>query len=590
MAPFLALAAAALAVAAVALVAPCGISALVSDDVFVTEALVSKHLGLSSSSRVGSWPERRARVVEATRQWGQHFAHASHQQHQQHQQHQHQHQQHAQGSTPTTAPDSKYGFFRWLPQFLAAVNISTTAGADATWPNRCFKHNAASATLAPDGSAALTFSFGGKAPLAACSDTYFVATIDALAVVTLKTDLVGTKGTYTVHWNATTATGDEREAIQWDLGTKGIRIFRLITDKAQAVEDLVQTLGLFVSEAVNPVPAATATANMDFLSTYTPFPMQQRAGGPVPFDPSEIRSGDFFGIVRLDGLDPLLAWAMGSSTGHTTVALWNRQGSADELMVCESTAKDVYWPTNGVQCTRYAQWIAQATEAGFNVVLLPLNDTAANLFNETKAWAWMESVIGLDYGYSVMFWSWVDTLRDNYPCTAPDFKDTDNSTCFSWELLEVLAPLLDKLVPALKFGDTFIKEAWCHRLGIPEHWNSSMAVIYREAGKQGIDMRSVPAMVEQDSWRYHSTRNGAPIDDAHAMVCCVFVCNMWKNAGVFQGIGSDFQCGELTNLDVYSMQTFTPQSATNRPSKCMQADPSNPSCQVWPMRLQQSGP
>ena len=66
---------------------------------------------------------------------------------------------------------------------------------------------------------------------------------------------------------------------------------------------------------------------------------------------------DFFGIVRLDGLDPMLAWAMGSSTGHTTVALWNRSTAVaadDYLMVCESTAKDVYWPVNGVQCAPWA--------------------------------------------------------------------------------------------------------------------------------------------------------------------------------------------------------------------------------------------
>ena len=56
--------------------------------------------------------------------------------------------------------------------------------------------------------------------------------------------------------------------------------------------------------------------------------------------------------------------------------------------------------------------------ARYNVVLLPLDDAASARFNETKAMAWMESVIGLNYGYSVMFWSWIDTLADNYPCTA----------------------------------------------------------------------------------------------------------------------------------------------------------------------------
>lgn len=37
---------------------------------------------------------------------------------------------------------------------------------------------------------------------------------------------------------------------------------------------------------------------------------------------SDIHSGDFFGVIRLDGLDSMLAFGMGSHTGHTTVALW----------------------------------------------------------------------------------------------------------------------------------------------------------------------------------------------------------------------------------------------------------------------------
>ena len=30
-----------------------------------------------------------------------------------------------------------------------------------------------------------------------------------------------------------------------------------------------------------------------------------------------IRNGDTFNIMRLDGLDPMIAWAMGAATGHT---------------------------------------------------------------------------------------------------------------------------------------------------------------------------------------------------------------------------------------------------------------------------------
>lgn len=60
--------------------------------------------------------------------------------------------------------------------------------------------------------------------------------------------------------------------------------------------------------------------------------MEMRDVKDVPIDESLINSGDFFGIIRLDGLDPLLAWGMGSVTGHTTIA--HRIDGV--LHVCES--------------------------------------------------------------------------------------------------------------------------------------------------------------------------------------------------------------------------------------------------------------
>ena len=36
-------------------------------------------------------------------------------------------------------------------------------------------------------------------------------------------------------------------------------------------------------------------------------------------DPSLISSGDTFDILRLDGLDPMIAWAMGAATGITKI-------------------------------------------------------------------------------------------------------------------------------------------------------------------------------------------------------------------------------------------------------------------------------
>ena len=107
-------------------------------------------------------------------------------------------------------------------------------------------------------------------------------------------------------------------------------------------------------------------------------------------------------------------------------------------------------------------------------------------------------------------------------------------------------------------------------------------MIYHKAGQQGVELQTVPTIVEQDSWRYHSTRHNQSIDDAHSMVCCVFVCNVWKTGGVFAGAaGNGVQCGELTNLDVYSLAIFKQQNATTgRDGRCVATDPTNPSCQI----------
>lgn len=82
------------------------------------------------------------------------------------------------------------------------------------------------------------------------------------------------------------------------------------------------------------------------------------------------------------------------------------------------------------------------------------------------------------------------------------------------------------------------------------------------------------------------------------MVCCVFVCNIWKAGGLFRDLDNQINCGELTNWDVYSLAIYdkgaqpapaavpiathahTPHPAGARPEQCVRADPENPLCQL----------
>ncbi len=64
--------------------------------------------------------------------------------------------------------------------------------------------------------------------------------------------------------------------------------------------------------------------------------------------------------------------------------------------------------------------------------------------------------------------------------------------------------------------------------------------------------------------------------EAPAQVCCVFVCKMWKAAGIFGNLTSEINCGEFTNTDVYKLDIF--DHNFTKPDACQKADPNNPIC------------
>lgn len=97
-------------------------------------------------------------------------------------------------------------------------------------------------------------------------------------------------------------------------------------------------------EFVNILPEAIAKDNVNFIRDYMGVDMKPREITDVDIDEDLVHSGDFVGILRLDGLDPIIAWGMGSVTGHTTVA--HRIDGV--LHICESQAKGVYWDINGI--------------------------------------------------------------------------------------------------------------------------------------------------------------------------------------------------------------------------------------------------
>jgi hypothetical protein len=434
------------------------------------------------------------------------------------------------------AKASEYPYFNFMPMFRAGLVPDKDAYGPTKWSASCFAENSAVASTQSDGSIKITVT-SGVPKTDTCYDHYLLMTntgIDRLKIVsTGETSFV-----YKVP-------ADLTDAEKWDLNQKGIRVMELLTDEPTTVANLLETVLLFVPEFTQGVDKKSAERNVDFINKYTPFNMQPRdpsSNRPPPAE--QVKSGDFFGIIRLDGLDPMLAWGMGSNTGHTTVALW----IDGELYVCESTAVSSYWPTNGIQKTPNATWLKQAELAGFNVVHAPLNAATRALFNESAAIDFFRTVEGVNYGYYNMFWGWVDTLYDNYPCVPSDYS----SVCLTWEAIEPLFATIDRHIPQI--SSMMWNPAFNKRIGTTD---LNTAQIYQTAMEVNqIPSRVIPTIVEQDEWRYNTTRYEQPYT-APSLVCCVFVCNVWKAAGVFQGM--DVNCAEQTNIDDYSLQIFEDQ-------------------------------
>lgn len=63
-----------------------------------------------------------------------------------------------------------------------------------------------------------------------------------------------------------------------------------------------------------------AEANVEFLKWAVNYDLVKRETPKVDIDESLIQAGDYFAVMRLDGLDPLIMYGTGSHSGHSVVA------------------------------------------------------------------------------------------------------------------------------------------------------------------------------------------------------------------------------------------------------------------------------
>ena len=230
----------------------------------------------------------------------------------------------------------------------------------------------------------------------------------------------------------------ETDAQAWDLYERGPRVFTFKMGLSNAITNLGATLGLFEPCLTEKVADTFAKMNLNFLRDNAGIVMEERTTGVpeiLPIDPSLIRNGDTFDIMRLDGLDPMIAWAMGSATGHTAIALWRE----NQLFLCESNAKSPYWPVNGIQCNTYDDWMEYGRANGYNVVWAPLKRELADNFDIDAAWEFVDNHLGVDYGWEIVLMALLDTEHGNEICT-----DTDKKNCVINEHFELIFSIAEK--------------------------------------------------------------------------------------------------------------------------------------------------
>lgn len=139
----------------------------------------------------------------------------------------------------------------------------------------------------------------------------------------------------------------------------------------------------------------------------------------VEIDETLIKSGDYFAVLRLDGLDPMIMYGMGSHAGHTTMALWFEEDGKRELYVVES--QDAwYWPVKRIQRNKYQTWLKMAENCDFMVTLMTLSPENREKFNEIAAIERFYELEGLPYGFHAFMFGWLDTVNLNLPYELPD--------------------------------------------------------------------------------------------------------------------------------------------------------------------------
>ena len=338
-----------------------------------------------------------------------------------------------------------------------------------------------------------------------------------------------------------------------DINYYGINIFHFNNGFLGSLYDIYKTSKLFKNSHTE-----MEKENLKFVKENMNHEYQEW-GKSFIFNESEIKSGDFFSITRLDGLDPMIMWGTGSFSGHTGIALWIE----NELYICESTDEnpfgDTYWPEPyGIIKTPYKKWVKLAEEAGYMVVILRLNDQNQKIFdgNLNKVISSFNTVEGLPYGKNNFLFGWIDKDNQNFPGN------------LSLAFLTNLAANLYKYPKLKKEIDIFLTQALNHRLDLVDKnkkQDYDFLKIIEETINLNYPIKDLFNIPESDDWTY---------SDGKSYVCNTFVTLLYKIGGIFGIHQPNIQATEFSPRDSYMIKIF---KNNWYPSGC---DNGNDLCQI----------
>ncbi len=442
-------------------------------------------------------------------------------------------------------------FFKWTAKMVAELTSKVT---ETRIQSFCFNDVSFSISDITKDSLTVTINAQHKKDIF-CSEPYLVSTGNHFH---LQNILFPGEHKYTF----TGFTADELEYIS----VNGIKFLRFCDSIDHIIPDLLLTAQMFIGGlGLNPdipffgshVPMEMQLANVKFIEESTGYKWKARENKLIDLPAEYLQSGDQLAITRFDGLDNIIHYGSGSHQGHSVIAIWDRTQEPHQLYIVES--QDAwYWPTKGLQRTKWEDWKKSAFNADFNIAILPLKKEWAAKFNEDKAWEWFRQTEGMPYGYRNFLFGWIDTVKDNYP------------SVLDIEFVYLVFRLLESVDKAA--SDQLLKEALNWRVGTKD---LSLWQVEEEASRQGKSLGDLFAMTETEGHMY---------SDGYAYVCSSYVWSYYTKSGMLGDIVS--HATEITPRDVYTSAIFDPNPVLH--PACVAADPDLPYCQImgqWKMEL-----